>query len=44
MNLQDLIDFIVESDLEDNEKLWLCKNLKHIEDKFREKFDKDLEL
>jgi len=44
MNLQDLIYFITDSNLKEGEKIWLTRNLQHVEDKFEEKYGKTLEI
>lgn len=44
MNLSDLIEFIYDSDLSDEEKRFLIKNLQHIEDTFIKKFGKNVDL
>ena len=42
--INDLIDFIVESDLENDKKSWLLKNVTHLRSKYQEKFNEDIEL
>ena len=44
MQLTDLIDFILDSNLELKEKEFLIKNLQNIETKFKEKFKKELDI
>ncbi len=44
MTLDDLIDFIIDSKLEQKEKEYLIKNLTHLREKFQEKFNKDVKL
>ncbi len=44
MTLDDLIDFIIDSKLEQKEKEYLIKNLSHLRERFKEKFNKDITL
>lgn len=44
MNLSDLVEFIYDSDLTDDEKRFLIKNLRHIEDTYVKKFGKNLDI
>ena len=44
MTLDDLIDFIIDSKLEQKEKEFLIKNLNHLREKFKEKYHKDVIL
>jgi len=44
MNLTDLIDVIIDSDLDVKEKDWLVRNLQHINQKFTEKFNHDVDI
>lgn len=44
MQLSDLIDLIIDSDLKADEKTYLARNLTNLQLKFREKFGHDVDI
>lgn len=43
-SIDDLIDFVKTSELEDIRKLWLLKNIETLRVKYKDKFGEDINL
>ena len=44
ITIDDMIEYIQTSELADNKKLWLLKNINSLREKYKDKFGEDINL